>query len=126
MDKAKDHLEAAKQSFEINPEVFGYNHSYNATESHYYSMSSLSTLEQIAISNNLQLVARIPHGIFKSNLLLANSVGEESFKNFNSYISKIGQEEDGRKFLYNLEKHLSTKIENHLTHGSIIIFKKSD
>lgn len=118
-------LEAAKQSFEINPEVFGYDHSYNAAESHYYSMSSLSTLEQIAISNNLQLVARIPHGIFKSNLLLANSVGEESFKNFNSYISKIGQEEEGRKFLYMFEKYIANKIKNHLSHGAILVFRKN-
>lgn len=118
-------MEAAKQIFVINPDIFGYDHSSNATESHYYSMASLSLLEQIAISNNLRLVARIPHGIFKSNLLLANSVGEKSFKNFNSYISKIGQEEEGRKFLYVFEKYIANKMNNHLSHGAILVFRKN-
>jgi ubiquinone/menaquinone biosynthesis C-methylase UbiE len=117
-------VEAGKKNFKISPEIFGYDHSPNASESHYYSMSSLPSLEQIAELNNLQFIARIPHGIFKSNLLLANSIGEQNFNKFNNYISRIGQEEEGREFFYFFEKYIASKIQNHLSHGAILVFRK--
>jgi ubiquinone/menaquinone biosynthesis C-methylase UbiE len=119
-------LNSRKLKYELSPEVFGYDHSGNATDNYFYAMASINKLEEIAKINNLKLVARIPHGLLKSNLILGNSIGELNFKKFNDYLLKIGKENDGREFLYNLEKYLSTKIENHLTHGSIIIFKKND
>ena len=120
-----DAIDRANLEYDIEPDVFGYDHSVGASDNFFYSMASFKEIDNLAKVNNLTLVDRIPHGIFKSNLILAKSIGPEKFKKFNNYISKISKERDGREFLYNFEKHITPLNENNLTHGSIIVLRKN-
>jgi SAM-dependent methyltransferase len=121
----EEHIIKSKNlNHNILPSIFGYDHSEDASETYFYGMSSYSKLELVAENSGLELIDRIPHGILKSNLFLANSIGEADYKAFSLSLNIIAESEDGRRVLRVLDKYLTPNIDSSLIHGSTVIMRK--
>ena len=117
-------LKSKNLNHEILPSTFGYDHSEDASETYFYGMSSYNMLELVAENSGFELINRIPHGILKSNLFLANSIGEADYKAFSLSLNTISETEDGRRVLSALDKYLTPNIDSCLIHGSTVIMRK--
>jgi SAM-dependent methyltransferase len=124
MPQEEHMIKSKSMKYEISPNVFGYDHSEEASENFFYGMSSLNKLKLVAENSGLELVGRIPHGILKMNLFLAKSIGEADYLAFSSSLNIISESEEGRFVLRILDKYLTPNIDSSLIHGSIVIMRK--
>ena len=121
----KDHINfASTGSNQISDDLFGYNDDPNCSDQFFYASSSDDNLKKAAIESGLEFIARIPHGFFKSNKLIANFGGDDLFLNNNKLSYKLKGEKSLENFLYSYEKFITPLISNQLVHGSIIVLKK--
>lgn len=120
-----NHVDVAnKLNKKVSPEVFGYDHNPDASNYYYYAAASDSDISRSAEDAGLELVFRMPHGLFKSNMIIANSLGDNEFAKLRNNIGRITNHEYGSDVLYSFEKYITPHISPDLVHGSIVLLRK--
>ena len=121
-----NHVDAGnKLNKKIPPEVFGYDHDPDASNYFYYAAASDADISRAADDAGLELVFRIPHGLFKSNMIIANSLGDTEFLKLRDNIGRMTNHDYGLDTLYSFEKYITPQINPDLVHGSIIMLRKT-
>ena len=121
----RSHYDSAKQlPFKISKEIFGYDCDPSSSDAFFYAAADDIEIERAASDAGLQFVERIPHGLLKSNMILANNLGDEDFIKFKKVTGSIGSLDDSSIYFYAIEKYLTPLLDPKLTCGSIVILKK--
>jgi len=120
-----DHIDAAnKLNLKVSPEVYGYDHNPASTNYYYYAAASDSDIQESAKNAEMEVIYRVPHGLFKSNMIVGNSLGDKDFVRLRDNINKVSQQEDVSNVLYSFEKYITPHIRPDLVHGSIVVLRK--
>lgn len=121
----RSHYDSAKQlPFKISKEIFGYDCDPSSSDEFFYAAADDIEIERAASDAGLQFIERIPHGLLKSNMILANNLGNEDFNKFKKVTGGIGSLDDSSIYFYAIEKYLTPLLDPKLTCSSIVILKK--
>ena len=124
---SKEHVEFAKKmGINVSPNAFGYNHEH-AKESSFYAAVSDAELHEASLKYGMKFERRVPIGFFKRNMIIANSLGDEGFKNFCSYIesSSFLENREIKDRVFEIEKLFMNEASKFLVHNSIVHMTKS-
>jgi len=121
----KRHIEISKNGTnQISDEIFGYNDDTLASDNYFYASATNDEIIKLCNENNLKFVERIPHGIFKSNRIIATYSGGKIFKNNNELLRNIKKNKYLYDFVYSYEKYITPNLNSDYVHGSIVVLKK--
>jgi 2-polyprenyl-3-methyl-5-hydroxy-6-metoxy-1,4-benzoquinol methylase len=122
----KLHIDFAKQfSYKISREIFGYDHDPLSPNFFFYAAADDTEIKSAASLAGLEYVKRIPHGLLKSNMILANSLGDENFIKFQKIMNEISLLDNSDLYFYTIEKYLAPLIKPEMIHGSIVVLRKN-
>lgn len=112
---------------DVQPTLYGYNHSKSSGNDayYYYSHESLEALEQLSSAHNCRLVSSKPYGLLTANIAIAAASGDEYPSMREDLHRLLGKNDSLYKLLGHLEKSITPHIDRSLVHSSLVVFQKN-
>ena len=121
----REHIERFSDALKFDLSRFiGYDHTIAPTEAGFYACASAEDLQELADSIDCDLVARRPHGLWKSNLDLANLLGGEAFQDFMGRLNTSPVDEEQYAWIKLVETSAAIHLQADAVHGSLVVLRK--
>jgi hypothetical protein len=125
---SRSHVERSLLSGPIPPEYFGYDHSKDQDSVDPYFFYQALTNEEIQgvlVSTGFELVERVPYGLLKSNMLIANEVGPAKWQKLTKELNRlVAKSQPLREILLGLESSVTKNLPGEMVHGSFVVARK--